>query len=67
LNHSFDTTVGKNASSIKNITVFTPKNYPINREIRLTQRTQEYNVESPNTEKNHNHQRITLCENLYNT
>ena len=42
----------KNTSSIKNIT---PKNHPINREIILTQRTQEYNVETPNTKKNHNH------------
>jgi len=34
----------KNASSIKNITVFIPKNHPINREIRLTQLREHKNI-----------------------
>jgi len=49
--------VGKNASSTNNITIFIPKDHPINREIRLTQIAQEYNKKTPNTEKNHNHRK----------
>jgi len=47
--------LGKNASSIKNITVFTPKNHSINREIRPKQGTQQYIVKTSKSEKNHNH------------
>jgi len=48
--------IGKNISSIKNIIVFISKNHPISKKIRLIQRTQEYNMETPNTKKK-NHDR----------
>jgi len=35
--------------------VFILENHPINKKIRLTRRTREYNVKTPNTEKNHDH------------
>jgi len=36
LNHNYDTTCWKNASSMNNIIVFTLENHPTNREIRST-------------------------------